>query len=173
MGYDSSQIYHIEMQKLVQEYVVLNRRRLESDGDFDAASRARWLELRTRLERALGDGPPLGGPNPRPRSSLRVPSRVAVRVSNGGDSTWAMSQNLSENGLFVAMRGPLSPGTWLRLEIEGGPGLPPIQTQAVVVWSRQAEEVDAPAGMAVRFESLGRAERAALAGQIEGALQVL
>lgn len=157
------------IQHLAAEYVTLNWRRLGGGPRLDPVERRRWRELRTHLELLLGDTPPPEDTSS-PRGSLRVPSRVWVRYRSGeADTRLEESQNLSEDGIFIASRAPLAPGTSLRLEIEAGPGMEPVKALGVVVWTRRSRQGSVP-GMGVHFQGLGAEQRLALAGQLTSAL---
>lgn len=158
-----------DLRSTASEYAVLNWRRLGGGPRLDPAERRRWRELRSELERLLGNIPPPEETSP-VRSSLRVPSRLWVRY-RAGESTLhtELSGNLSEDGMFIVSLSPLPPGTSLRLEIEGGPAMEPIKALGVVVWTRRSRAAG-PCGMGVQFQGLGSEQRLALAGQLTSAL---
>jgi uncharacterized protein (TIGR02266 family) len=160
---------YVDARRLASEYLTLNWRRLGGGVRLDPLERRRWRDLRDRLERLFGDLPP-GSDGRSARSSLRVPSQLWVRYTDGGrPATTEQCENLSEEGMFVASAQPLPPGTSLRLEIEGGPAMEPIKALGVVVWARHLPQ-SGPPGMGLRFQGLGSEQRLALAGQLVSAL---
>jgi uncharacterized protein (TIGR02266 family) len=154
--------------ELVSEFVPLNRRRVQGDPPLSVLELERWSELRDLLAYEFGHTPPVG-PARQPRH-LRVPTHLKV-VYQGDGQVSASIENLSEGGMFVRCSEPLSPGTPLRLEIDGGGGSPPLRLDAVVVHSRDMENMDGPAGFGVEFQQVEAEEHAELVRLIESALR--
>jgi uncharacterized protein (TIGR02266 family) len=157
---------NLRIAELVSEFVPLNRRRVQGDPPLTVLELERWSELRGHLAYEFGHQPPIG-PVKQPRH-LRVPSHLKVRYHSDGQQA-ASVENLSEGGLFVRCSEPLAPGTPLRLELEGRDGRP-IPLDAVVVHSRDFENLDGPAGFGVEFQDVEAEEHLQLLAVIEAAL---
>lgn len=131
---------------LVEEFLPLNRRKVQGNPPLSVLELQRWSELSEQLAYALGD--PTGvGADDRP---LRVPTHLKVRF---GEGTGAL-RNVSEGGLFIECERPLPDGAPLQLELEPGGDQPSILLSATVVWSRDLATQDGPSGFGVRFEDL-------------------
>ncbi len=131
---------------LVQEFLPLNRRKVQGNPPLSVLELQRWTELTEQLAYELGNPTPLGSED-RP---LRIPTHLKVRFGEGSGEL----RNLSEGGLFIECERPLAHGTPIELELEPGGGQAPIQLSATVVWSRELPTADGPAGFGVRFEDL-------------------
>lgn len=152
--------------ELVSEFVPLNRRRVQGNPPLSVLELERWSELRDLLAYEFGHTPPLG-PARQPRH-LRVPTHLKVLYEGAGRQS-ASVENLSEGGLFVRCSEPLAPGTPLHLQLECG-GAAPLQLDAVVVHSRDYENLDGPAGFGVEFRDVEAEEHAEILRIIESAL---
>ena len=131
---------------LVQEFLPLNRRKVQGDPPLSVLELQRWSELTELLAFELGDSTPLGGDD----RSLRVPTHLKVRYGDGMGEL----RNLSEGGLFIECERPLAHGTPIQLELEPSDGGKPISLSGTVVWSRELATLDGPTGFGVRFEDL-------------------
>jgi uncharacterized protein (TIGR02266 family) len=151
---------------LVSEFVPLNRRRTQGDPPLSVLELERWSELRDLIAFEFGHAPPIG--RMRQPRHLRVPTHLKVRYGSEPEHSATLS-NLSEGGLFVRCAQPLAAGMPLRLEIELD-GEPPLQLDAVVVHSREFENLDGPAGFGVSFEEIEPEDYAVLTRLIERAL---
>jgi uncharacterized protein (TIGR02266 family) len=152
--------------ELVSEFLPLNRRRVQGDPPLSVLELERWSELRDLLAYEFGHAPPVG-PARQPRH-LRVPTHLKVCYDSGGQQS-ASVENLSEGGLFVRCSEPLAPGTPLRLDIECGSGRS-LQLDAVVVHSREYDNLDGPAGFGVEFQDVEAEEHLQILRLIESAL---
>ena len=152
--------------ELVAEFVPLNRRRVQGNPPLSVLELERWSELRDLIAYEFGHTPPIG-PARQPRH-LRVPTHLKVRYDAEGHQA-ASIENLSEGGLFVRCSEPLSPGTPLHLEIEGG-AAGTVTLEAVVVHSRDLENLDGPAGFGVEFQNVEAEEHLRILRLIETAL---
>lgn len=155
---------------LVAEYLPLNRRRLRGDPPLGVRELERWMELRERLERALGARPPLEASGRSRRRSLRVPAALKARYRAAEGLASGPVCDLSEGGLFLATELPLAPGTPLRLELEDTSGASTVSVAGRVVWARGKGGGGGPAGMGVCFVDLDDDGGAAVNALIEGAL---
>lgn len=153
--------------ELVEAFTPLNRRRVHGDPPLDVHELERWSELRDQIAFEFGHAPPVG-PAPQPQT-LRVPTHLKVRYGPDGQHAGTL-ENLSEGGLFVRCSSPLSPGTPLRLEIDGSDG-PPLQLQAEVIHVREGENRDGAAGFGVAFRHVTPVQRVALLRLVEGVLE--
>lgn len=131
---------------LVQEFLPLNRRKVQGNPPLSVLELQRWSELSEQLAYELGDPTPVG----REERPLRVPTHLKVRFGEGTGEL----RNLSEGGLFIECERPLAHGTPIQLELESGMGQAPISLSATVVWSRDMATLDGPAGFGVCFEDL-------------------
>ena len=131
---------------LVEEFLPLNRRKVQGNPALSVLELQRWSELSEQLAYELGD--PTGvGTDDRP---LRVPTHLKVRFGEGTGEL----RNVSEGGLFIECERPLPDGAPLQLELEPGGDQPSILLSATVVWSRDLATQDGPSGFGVRFEDL-------------------
>jgi uncharacterized protein (TIGR02266 family) len=162
-----------DVTRLITEFLPLNRRRLRGDPPLGVRELERWMELRERLERALGARPPLEASGRSRRRSLRVPAALRARYRASGGAASSPVGDLSEGGVFLATEAPLAPGTPLRLELEDTSGAPTVCVSGRVVWARSAGDGGGPAGMGVCFVDLDDDAGAAVATLIEGALSRL
>jgi uncharacterized protein (TIGR02266 family) len=131
---------------LVEEFLPLNRRKVQGNPPLSVLELQRWSELSEQLAYELGDPLPAGGGD----RSLRVPTHLKVRFGEGTGEL----RNVSEGGLFIECERPLAHGTPLQLELEPGGDQPSILLSATVVWSRDLAGQDGPPGFGVRFEDL-------------------
>jgi uncharacterized protein (TIGR02266 family) len=152
--------------ELVAEFVPLNRRRVQGNPHLSVLELERWSELRDLIAYEFGHSPPLS-PARQPRH-LRVPTHLKVRYDADGQQA-ASVENLSEGGLFVRCSEPLAPGTPLCLELESGAS-EALSLEAVVVHSREYENLDGPAGFGVEFQNVEAEEHLLLLRLIESAL---
>jgi uncharacterized protein (TIGR02266 family) len=162
-----------ETSDLIREFVTLNRRRLRGNPPLGVAEFARWIDLRDRLEEAMGAGQKSG---PRRRNLLRVPTHLKVRCAPVGmeddlEAAPRSVHDISEGGLFVATESAPLPGTPLHLWLEGLDEGEPLEVEAVVVWVRDVPGTDGPAGMGIRFANLDDIQREAVAFLVEHALR--
>ena len=143
--------------RLVDEFAVLNRRKLVGGPPLDVRDLERWQELRQTLEQQLGDG--LGGllAQVERRSHMRFSSHLAVAYRSGDELRSACLGNVSEGGIFVATHRPLSAGARLRLSITTLGGS--VEMSGVVAWARPSPGPTGPAGMGIRFDELDDAQR--------------
>ena len=160
-----------ETAQLIPEFVALNRRRTRGNPPLDVRELERWMELRVRLEQALGSVP--GGQEARRRRALRVPTHLKVRCSHDSADQLNVASEISEGGLFLATEKPLAPGTPLHLDLEGLGDGSPLEVEGVVVWVRDQSAGDSPPGMGIRFTNLDDVQRQAVDYLVEHALSSL
>ncbi|NNL65905.1 MAG: TIGR02266 family protein [Myxococcales bacterium] len=152
-----------ELERSVAEFRNLNRRRLFGTPPLDVAELERWGELRESLGAAFEGKRATSAEQ---REHLRLPSHLKVVFENGDELREAFLENISEGGLFIRTQRPLCKGAPLRLRIVAD-ALPPLEVSGRVVWSRELERTDAPAGMGVEFEGVDEAARELLDRLIE------
>ncbi len=157
----------VERARLVDEFLALNRRRLEGHPPLSQQQMGRWYELRALLERSLGVVPPPDAEGR--RRSLRVPLRLAVRYSDGLADCEGTSVDLSEGGMCLATARSLRPRTPLRIAIERRVGETPLEAGGVVVWARTAPSGEA-SRVGIRFENLSSDQERAIVALVENAL---
>ena len=126
---------------LVEEFLPLNRRKVQGNPPLCVPELQRWTELSEQLAYELGDPLRRGGDD-RP---LRVPTHLKVRFGEGTGEL----RNVSEGGLFIECERPLADGTPLQLELEPGGDQPSILLSATVVWSRDLATHEGPSGFGV------------------------
>lgn len=160
-----------EASALVREFLRLNRRRVRRNPPLTALEHERWMDLRWRIEEALG-GPGGGARSGPRRKALRVPSDLKVEYADPEREEISCAQEIAEGGLFLATDRPLAVGTPLHLKLTGDAG-EIVEVEGAVVWARRAGDPSGPAGMGVRFESLDPAQREAVAYLVEAALEAL
>ena len=160
----------IEPSALVEEFLPLNRRRTRGDPPLTIAELERWMELRCLLEHALAGRSPIDDQGRPMRRTLRVPTHLKVRFTRGSTIEVSSTQEISEGGLFLITRRPLSPGTPLHLEIDGGDPGGPIEVEGTVAWIRRTDDGDGPAGMGIRFDHPDQEKQAAIGRLVERAL---
>jgi uncharacterized protein (TIGR02266 family) len=151
---------------LVSEFVPLNRRRTQGNPPLSVLELERWSELRDLIAYEFGHAPPIG--RMRQPRHLRVPTHLKVRYGSDPEQSGTI-ENLSEGGLFVRCAEPLAVDMPLHLELELE-GEPPLQLDAVVVHSRDLDNLDGPAGFGVAFKDVEAEDYAVLTRLIERAL---
>jgi uncharacterized protein (TIGR02266 family) len=151
---------------LVSEFVPLNRRRVQGNPPLSVLELERWSALRDLIAYEFGHAPPVGRMK-QPRH-LRVPTHLKVRYGSEPEQSATLS-NLSEGGLFVRCAEPLAVDMPIRLELELE-GEPPLELDAVVVHTRESDNMDGPAGFGVAFKKIEAEDYAVLTRLIERAL---
>ena len=154
---------------LLEDFLVLDRRRLSGHPPLDLVELTRWEELRDQLERATGAIRPLGVER---REGLRVPTRLQVRVSWEDACELVRACDLSEGGVFLQTSHPNAPGTEVELELRDARGRP-LSLEGTVAWSRRESDGFLAPGMGVRFRNLDDWDTVLLAELVESALRVL
>jgi uncharacterized protein (TIGR02266 family) len=84
----------------------------------------------------------------------RVPFTVQVEYRTASSFLVAYSTNLSRGGIFLESLQPAAIGTAISLQF-AVPGAAPVQATGVVVWRREIEDLEGPAGMGIEFQSIG------------------
>ena len=167
---DSRLLSLVEPSALVEEFLPLNRRRTRGDPPLTIAELERWMELRCLLEHALAGRSPIDDQGRPMRRTLRVPTHLKVRFTRGSTIDVSSTQEISEGGLFLITRRPLTPGTPLHLEIDDGDLEATIEVEGTVTWVRRTDDGDGPAGMGIRFDHPDEEQQAAIGTLVERAL---
>lgn len=139
-----------ELQRALDEFRSLNRRRLFGTPPLEVAELERWGELRERLGEAFaGDG----SASREQRESLRLPTHLKVVFETGDELREAFLENISEGGIFIVTARPLVEGTPVRLRIVAD-GLSVFEAPGRVRWTRARGDEIHRAGMGIEFEQL-------------------
>jgi uncharacterized protein (TIGR02266 family) len=88
------------------------------------------------------------------REYERVPCAVQVEYRTASSFLIAFSINLSRGGIFLETSQPVAVGTTVALQF-AVPGATPVQATGVVVWRREHEDAEGPAGMGIEFQDIG------------------
>lgn len=133
-----------------RQFVSLEKRR--SSG-LSVSEFATWVELKSRLERAFGNG---GAP---PGASQRATPRVAVALKVNFDALGSIQSslitNLSRGGLFVPIERPPEIGMELELRIKVEEPVREIRATGVVVSRNVGPDFRLEQkGMGIRFTKL-------------------
>lgn len=102
-----------------------------------------------------------------PRSGLRAPISLPVRVEHDGRWSDAVIRNLSIGGAYVALESPPAPGASVAIELSLGDR--PLAVRAGVVYTQAADaggRAVSEGGMGVAFRGVEDAERACIAAFI-------
>jgi uncharacterized protein (TIGR02266 family) len=151
---------------LIQEFLVLNRKRLRSDSEFSLDDHRRWSELRGQIEQAVSGSAP---GNAARRKALRVPSELRAECSDSRASGQCSAREISEAGVFLAADRPFPVGTPVRVRLTGDTG-EAVAIEGAVVWVRPPGSDRGPAGMGIEFLKLDDSQRRAVAYLVEEAL---
>lgn len=155
----------------VREFLELNRLRF-GRSRMSPEQLERWELLRWGIEASLS-GPESA--ERRSRRALRVPTDLPVDVSNDESpepEVGARAREIAERGLFLATGSPPAVGTRLRLRLHDDHG-ETTEVEGVVVWAREADGPDGPAGAGVEFAKLDPGQREAVAFLVAEALAAL
>ena len=98
---------------LFREYIHLERKR-EGEG-LSPLELQHWTGLKRMLGKEFSPG--LSDQRADQRSSVRVPTRLAVTFRNVGELQRCLMTNLSRGGLFIATEQPAEIGTHLELQL--------------------------------------------------------
>jgi uncharacterized protein (TIGR02266 family) len=158
-----------EAARMIQEFLALNRRRVRAGTGLSREEQARWTELRWQIESAMNRSAARHGGR---RSSLRVPSNLKVEWNDHNVTDLTSAHEISEGGVFLAMERPLAVGTPLNLRLTGDRG-EVVEVEGAVVWSRQRDSGEGPAGVGIEFSTLDPVQREAVAYLVEEALSAL
>ncbi|HHH30878.1 MAG TPA: TIGR02266 family protein [Polyangiaceae bacterium] len=93
---------------------------------------AQWMECKEAIERFLAEGDDL--PPSSRRSSLRVPSQMAISFESAGDFYKAYLRNISEGGVYIATQEDLRMGDRFLLTVTVGDGYEQVTLNVEVVW---------------------------------------
>jgi Tfp pilus assembly protein PilZ len=156
---------------LVDEFLRLNRRRVRVRPPLTASEYERWLDLRWRIEDALG-GPFASNRQGPPRKALRVPSNLEVEYADPERETLSNAREIGEGGLFLSTERPAPLGSPLHLKLIGDDGTT-LEVEGTVVWLRRSGDAGGPARMGVPVGSRDESQRHAVAVLVEAALAAL
>jgi uncharacterized protein (TIGR02266 family) len=154
---------------IVQEFLVLNRRRLRGGPPLSPDEAQRWTELRWQIEEAMS-GPVARNGNQ--RKALRVPSNLEVECSDSASRELGSAKEIAEGGIFLATERPFPVGTPLHLRLTGDGG-ETVEVDGAVVWVRPPGSDGGPPGMGIQFSNLDESQREAVAYLVEEALAAL
>ncbi|MDY0000488.1 MAG: PilZ domain-containing protein [Polyangia bacterium] len=84
--------------------------------------------------------------NARARTELRV--RLSGKDDTGDDGLWAITRDVSKGGAFLRCDAPLTPGTRLRLTIEGSGEHDTLEVDAEVKWTSPESQPERGVGVA-------------------------
>lgn len=158
-----------DVQRGLAEFADLNRRRLFGAPPLEVLEVERWLELRGCLEAHFGTRDEGDWTGLERRSFLRLPTRIPVDVTAGGESVQLNVRDISQGGFFIATREPLERGTPVSLRLSYSEDEAPIELSGTVAWVRSARRGRDAAGMGVEFGGLDDAKRAIIAKLVQGA----
>jgi uncharacterized protein (TIGR02266 family) len=102
------------------------------------------------------------------RTAARVPIRVKVEYAEIEDFLADYSCNVSLGGMFIETEDPLPIGTRFRLRLQLPNRKLPLETFAEVRWIIDPGTPGQEAGMGVRFEAVGHAERREIERLLDG-----
>ncbi|MFH1018970.1 MAG: TIGR02266 family protein [Pseudomonadota bacterium] len=108
---------------------------------------------------------------PEDRFKQRIPISTAVRIrcDNWEHFRTEYAENISEGGIFIQTREPLSPGTPFHLEMSVGGEK--ILAKALVIWTKEFSTRETRrSGMGARFVDLNEAGRGLIRRWIETAI---
>ena len=88
---------------------------------------------------------------------MSLVAQVHLTVA-GKEALDAMSQDISEGGMFLATRRPLAVGRSVELHLAIGAD-EVLEAKAIVVWSRAEPTAAGPAGMGIEFQEVSPAGR--------------
>ena len=98
-----------------------------------------------------------GGPDQRRFARVGLVAQVHLTVP-GMEALDAMSQDISEGGMFLATRRPLAVGRSVELHVTIGAN-EVLEAKAIVVWARVEPGAAGPAGMGIEFREISPAGR--------------
>ena len=149
---------------IMNEFVMLNRRRLFGAPPLDLEDLERWQKLRRDLSQRFGDR--LDGmlSVTERRANFRFPTHIEVCFDAGSELRSAGLENVSEGGMFVMTEQPLPVETPLQISLRLPDGVVTISGR--VAWTRPVSNGAGPAGMGVRFENLSEAQREQIAAVV-------
>jgi uncharacterized protein (TIGR02266 family) len=96
------------------------------------AEHAQWFECKEVIERFLSEGEDL--PPSSRRSTLRVPSHMAISFENAGAFYKAYLRNISEGGVYIATEQDLRMGDRFHLTVALEDGGEQVTLKVEVVW---------------------------------------
>jgi uncharacterized protein (TIGR02266 family) len=155
--------------RMVQEFLILNRRRLRENPPLSPHEKQRWTELRWGIEEAVGGSAPGDGTR---RKALRVRADLKVECSDTTSTELGSAEEIAEGGLFLVTERPSAVGTPLCLRLIGDAG-EVVEVEGAVVWVRSTRSDRGPPGMGIEFVNLEPSQREAVAYLVQEALAAL
>ena len=141
-----------------------------AQGGLDDDERARWLECKETIERFLAEGDEL--PPSSRRSSLRVPSQMAISFESAGAFYEAYLRNISEGGVYIATQRDLRMGDRFLLTVAVDDGNEQVTLTVEVVWvnKRPSPGSGLDPGVGVAWLDLTPEKKALIKGVVHRAL---
>ena len=155
----------LDVESSLAEFEELDRRRLFGEPALEISEVEHWLDLRSRLEFQLGDCSDANGEPQLPgrdrREFIRVPTHIRIHFRKNSKLETQVASDVSQGGMFIAIRRPLKVGSEVRLQIERKGSS--FELPGTVVRARESGTAEQPAGMGIRFGELVAEQRRALA----------